>query len=164
MTEQKNDALKKLERDWRSMIFISHDFFHRWRLVLAEKYGQAEADDLVVSFWESVGVGTGEAYLKKGRDPENMHDIVEASVRASLVMGESAKLVQDGDDYLLVHDKCPWIDSFKEYGAPGKCQAGCDKWFEAALRTISPKFAVKTESCLASGDSTCTRRYYKVYR
>ncbi len=37
MTEVNSDAIKKLERDWRSMIFISHDFFHRWRMVLEEK-------------------------------------------------------------------------------------------------------------------------------
>jgi hypothetical protein len=159
--EQNNDALKKLERDWQSMIFISHDFFHRWRLVLVEKFGQEETDRLIISFWESVGLGTGEAYLKKGRDPENLQDIVGAMVRASLVMGESARMAQDGDDCLLIHDKCPWVDSFKEYGDPGKCQAGCDKWFEIALKKISPNFSVKTESCLASGDSTCTRRYSK---
>lgn len=161
MGEQNNEALKKIERDWRSMIFISHDFFHRWRLVLEKKFGQDETDGLINSFWENVGVGTGEAYIKKGRDAENLHDIVEAMVRASLVMGESARLAKDGDDYLLIHDKCPWIDSFKDYGAPGKCQAGCDKWFEEALKTISPRYSVKTESCLATGDSTCTRRFSK---
>lgn len=161
MGEQKNDPLKKLERDWRSMIFISHDFFHQWRLVLEEKFGQAEADELVNRFWEKVGVGTGEVYLKKGRDPENIQDVVGAMVRASLVMGESATMAQDGDDCLLIHDACPWVDSFKEYGAPGKCQAGCDRWFEVAVKTISPKYSVVTESCLAAGDSTCTRRYSK---
>lgn len=159
--EQKNDDLKRLERDWRTMIFISHDFFHRWRLVLEEKFGQEETDSLINAFWETVGVGTGEAYLNKGRDPENLEDIVGTMVRASLVMGESARMAQDGEDYLLIHDKCPWVDSFKNYGAPGKCQAGCDKWFEKATKTISPKFSLKTESCLASGDSTCTRRFSK---
>ncbi len=159
MTEVTSDALKKLERDWRSMIFISHDFFHRWRRVLEEKYGAEETVALVDRFWELVGEGTADSYLKRGRDTEDLEQIVNAFVRASLVMGESAKSVKDGNDVLLIHDACPWIGSYKDYGAPGQCQAGCDTWFETALKKISPDFSVQTDSCLAAGDSTCTRRY-----
>ena len=153
------DDLKRLEKDWRSMIFIAHDFFHRWRQVVEEKYGTDEAAVLVNRFWELVGVGTGEAYLKRGKGTDDLAAIVKAMVRASLVMGESAKMEQSGEDYLLIHDSCPWIDSSKDYGAPGQCQAGCDQWFETAIKTISPKIGVKTESCLAAGQNTCTRRY-----
>lgn len=161
MIEVNSDALKKLERDWRSMIFISHDFFHRWRIVLEEKFGAEETDALVGCFWESVGEGTAESYLKRGRDTEDLEQIVNAFVRASLVMGESARSVKDGNDVLLIHDACPWIASFKDYGAPGKCQAGCDKWFETALKIISSDFTVRTDSCMAAGENTCTRRYSK---
>ncbi len=159
MTEVNNNTLKKFERDWRSMIFISHDFFHRWRMVLEEKFGAEETVALVDRFWELVGEGTAESYLKRGRDTEDLEQIVNAFVRASLVMGESARSTKDGNDVLLIHDACPWIGSFKDYGAPGQCQAGCDKWFETALKTISGAFSVQTDSCLAAGDSTCTRRY-----
>ena len=58
MTEVNSEAIKKLERDWRSMIFISHDFFHRWRMVLEEKFGAEETADLVDRFWKSIGEGT----------------------------------------------------------------------------------------------------------
>ena len=143
MTEVNSNAIKKLERDWRSMIFISHDFFHRWRMVLEEKFGAEETLALVDRFWESVGEGTA----------------VNAFVRASLVMGESARSAKEGNDVLLIHDACPWIGSYKDYGAPGQCQAGCDKWFETALKAISSDFSVQTDSCLAAGESTCTRRY-----
>ena len=161
MTEVNIDAIKKLERDWRSMIFISHDFFHRWRMVLEEKFGAEETIALVDRFWESVGEGTAESYLKRGRDTKDLEQIVNAFVRASLVMGESAKSVKDGNDVLLIHDACPWIASFKDYGAPGQCQAGCDKWCETALKEISQDFSVRTDSCLAAGESTCTRRYFR---
>lgn len=153
------DDLKRLEKDWRSMIFIAHDFFHRWRQVVEEKYGTEEAAALTNRFWELVGVGTAEAYLRRGKGAVDLSAIVKAMVRASLVMGESAKMEQSGEDYLLVHDSCPWIDSFKNYGAPGQCQAGCDRWFETAIKTISQNISVKTESCLADGVDTCTRRY-----
>lgn len=159
MTEVNSDAIKKLERDWRSMIFISHDFFHRWRMVLEEKFGAEETVALVNLFWESVGEGTAQSYLKRGGDTEDLEQIVNAFVRASHVMGESAQSLKDGNDVLLIHDACPWIGSYQDYGALGQCQAGCDKWFETALKTISDSFSVRTESCLAAGESNCTRRY-----
>lgn len=159
MQEVNSDTLKRLEKDWRSMIYISHDFFHRWRIVLEEKFGTEETSALVNRFWELVGEGTAESYLKRGRDTGDLEQIVNAFVRASLVMGESARSQKDGNDVLLIHDDCPWIDSFKDYGAPGQCQAGCDTWFETALHRITNDFSVQTESCLAAGDSTCTRRY-----
>lgn len=153
------DALKKMERDWRSMIFISHDFFHRWRMVLQERFGAEETADLVNRFWESVGEGTAKSYLQRGRDPGDLELIVNSFVKASLVMGESARSATDGNDVLLIHEACPWTASFQEYGASGQCQAGCDKWFEKALTDISGDFLVRTDSCLANGDSTCTRRF-----
>ncbi|WP_206809298.1 L-2-amino-thiazoline-4-carboxylic acid hydrolase [Paradesulfitobacterium ferrireducens] len=161
MSLNSEDAYKRLEKDWRSMIFIAHDFFHRWRQVVEEKYGKEEAEGLILRFWELVGQGTGESYLKRGRDTENLEQVVKAMLRASEVMGEQARMEADGNDYLLIHDACPWIDSFKSYGAPGECQAGCDHWFGTAVKVVSPNLNVVTESCLAAGDSACVRRYSK---
>ena len=144
------------------MIFIVHDFFHSWRKTVEEKFGPEVASDLVLRFWELVGQGTGDSYLKRRRDPGDIEQIVKAMVRASQVMGESAVMVRDGEDYLLVHEACPWIDSFKNYGAPGQCQPGCDRWFESAVVTIPADISVTTESCLAAGDQTCRRRYRKI--
>lgn len=153
------DAVKKLERDWRSMIMISHDFFHRWRIVLEEKFGQEETAGLVERFWESVGDGTAKSYLKRGKDAGNLEEIVNSFVKASLVMGENARMVKEDNEILLIHDTCPWIDSYKDFGVSGQCQSGCDRWFQTALKNISDDFAVRTESCLAAGDSNCTRRF-----
>lgn len=155
----KSSEVTKLQRDWRSMIFISHDFFHRWRQAVEENFGVEESMNLANRFWELVGESTADSYLKRGKDVNDLAQIVDAFVRASLVMGESARMAKDGDDVLLIHDACPWIDSFKDYGVPGKCQAGCDKWFETALTKISRDFEVQTEGCLAAGDSNCIRRY-----
>ncbi|MBI2313808.1 MAG: L-2-amino-thiazoline-4-carboxylic acid hydrolase [Betaproteobacteria bacterium] len=154
-----NDAIKRLEKDWHSMIFISHDFFHCWRKAVEEKYGTTEAAELAERFWELVGEGTGNSFLKRGRDAGSLEQIVGAMERASQVMGETARVVRDRQDVLLIHDACPWIGSFKSYGAPGRCQSGCDRWFQKSLKTITPDFVVVTESCLASGDASCTRRF-----
>lgn len=153
------DSVKKLERDWRSMISISHDFFHRWRMVVEDRYGKEEAADLAKRFWESVGEGTAASYLKRGKDTEDLEQIVNYFVKASLVMGEAARIVREGKDVLLVHDSCPWVDTYRDYGAPGQCQAGCDRWFQTALQQISEGFSVQTESSLAAGDINCSRRF-----
>ena len=162
MNSSSEEAYKRLERDWRSMIFIAHDFFHRWRQVVEEKYGVEEAEGLIIRFWELVGEGTGESYLKRGRDTENLEQVVKAMLRASEVMGEQVRMAVDGNDYLLIHDACPWIDSFKDYRAPGQCQAGCDHWFGTAIKVVSPNLSVRTESCLAAGENACVRRYSKL--
>ena len=159
MCEENSKAQKKLEKDWRAMIAISHDFFHSWRQVVEEKFGTEEAAELINRFWERVGEGSGQAYLKRGFDTENIEQFVSSMVRVSLIMGESARIAQDGKDYLLIHDACPWVDTFRNYGAAGQCQAGCDAWFIKALEIVSPEFTVTTESSLGAGDKNCTRRY-----
>jgi len=160
MAEVNKDA-KKLERDWSSMILISHDFFHRWRQAVEEKYGAEESNNLANRFWELVGESTANSYLMRGKDTNDLEQIVKAFVNASLVMGESARMAKDGDDVLLIHDACPWIDSFKNTGAPGQCIEGCDKWFESAITKISDNFSVQTEGHIAAGADTCTRRFYR---
>lgn len=161
MCEESSKEVKRLEKEWRSMIIISHDIFHCWRQVVEEKFGVETASELVNLFWERVGEGTGKVYLKRGRDTRDLEQIVGAMVRVSHTMGENARMTRDGNDYLLIHDFCPWIDSFRDYGAEDQCQAGCDRWFIKSTETISPEITVKTESCLAAGDRSCIRRYSK---
>ena len=149
----------KLMRNWKGMLFISHDFFHRWRQTVEETVSPQEAKKLVNRFWELVAKGSAQAYLSKNKDPHDVEGVVQSLARASDVMGETVRVEKDGADVLLVHDASPWIDSFREYGAPGQCQAGCDRWFEATAETISPRLKVETTTCLAAGDNTCTRRF-----
>jgi hypothetical protein len=151
--------LARMERDWQSMIRITHDFFHSWREAVEERLGKQAADEVQMRFWEIVGVGTGKLYLERGGNPEDPEQIAYTMLRASQVMGETAHTAREGDASLLVHEACPWLDSFRERGAAGQCQAGCDNWFQATVRTISPRLQVVTESALPAGDATCTRRF-----
>ena len=64
-----------------------------------------------------------------------------------------------GKDVLVVHTACPWMDSFRAAGLPNQCGEGCDRWFQVAAQTISPKVRVVTESQLPRGGDTCTRRF-----
>ncbi|MDR2239119.1 MAG: L-2-amino-thiazoline-4-carboxylic acid hydrolase [Zoogloeaceae bacterium] len=152
-------ALARKERDWQSMIRITHDFFHAWRKAAQDKLGEAAAMDMELAFWENVGVGTGKMYLERGGKPEDLERIAFTMQRASDVMGETARMEKDGNDVLVVHTACPWMDSFRAAGLPNRCGKGCDLWFQVAGRTISPKVNVITESLLPNGDATCTRRF-----
>lgn len=148
-------------RDWKTMIVISHNFYHSWRKAVEEKYGKDEASELELRFWELVGEDTANAYINKGKiDSNDIEGLVKGIARSSEIMGEQVEVKKDGDDILLVHTECPWTDSYEASGDPGQCQAGCDRWFETAAQKLNAKFGVKTESCLAAGDDSCLRRFY----
>lgn len=151
--------LERMQRDWQSMVRITHDFFHCWRQAVEEKLSKEEADKVQLRFWELVGIGTGKMYLERGGNPDDVAKVAYTMLRASEVMGETARMETTPDASLVVHDACPWMDSFRERGAPNECQPGCDKWFQATVQTISPNLRVVTEAALPAGDATCTRRF-----
>lgn len=164
-TQSGEDLAKRLnrtERDWQSMQRICHDFFHGWRRVVADHYGEEKARQLEVEFYGRIGNGTGAMYLQRGGNPDDLEKVVFTLVRASEVMGETAHLERDGNDVLLVHTACPWQDSFRANGVPDQCQAGCDNWFRTTAASISPLIKVVTESALPAGDRSCTRRFSRV--
>lgn len=161
-THNETDLVKQLaraERDWQSMQRICHDFFHGWRRTVQDRYGAEAAKDLEMAFYERIGVGTGQMFIERGGQPDELEKLVRSLVRASEVMGETARLEREGDDVLLVHTACPWTDSFRATGVPNQCQASCDHWFQTTAKTISPKIRVVTESALPAGDASCTRRF-----
>jgi len=160
--QQGSERLFNVERDWRTMILIAHDFFHCWRNLVRGKYGDSAAEELTLKFWEEIGKNTAQQYIIKGRiDPEDVEQVVNAVARSSGIMGETVRVEKDGDAFLLIHDACPWIDSYVRAGSAGQCQKGCDRWFAATLSQLSPRLMVKTLSCLAAGDAQCLRRFSK---
>jgi len=151
--------LARRTRDWQSMIRITHDFFHAWRRAVAAAHGERAAREAELDFWERIGAATGAAYLARAGNPDDPAQLARAMLRASEVMGETAHVERDGDSTLLVHTACPWLDSYRAHGLPGQCGAGCDRWFQTAVRTVSPRMRVVTESRLPDGDASCTRRF-----
>lgn len=158
-TAELEKQLVRKERDWQSMIRITHDFFHAWRKSVADKHGEAAAQAMELAFWERIGVGTGEMYLARGGTPDSPEQIAFTMLRASEVMGETARMEKDGEAVLLVHTACPWLDSYRANGIANQCGLGCDHWFQTTARTISPRIRVVTESQLPAGGTTCTRRF-----
>lgn len=161
MTTQDNQKQQRLERDWKTMVIISHDFFHSWRRAVAEKYGDAEMDQLTIRFWELIGQNTAAQYKKGKINPASAEQLARAVARSSEIMGETVRVEQDGDAWLLIHDSCPWIQSYQQAGYSGKCRTGCDRWFGATVEELSPAIAVETTACLADEDKWCIRRFYR---
>lgn len=161
MTSDNVDRLKKLERDWKTMIMISHDFFHNWRQAVYEKYGEEAMEELTLRFWELVGGNTAAQYARAKIDGRDVERVARAAARSSEIMGETVRVEPDGDAWLLLHDDCPWIDSYRRAGFEGKCRPGCHRWFESAVKGLSPDLGVDTLACLADGDKQCVRRFYK---
>lgn len=156
------DRANKLERDWKTMILIAHDFFHSWRQVLYRQYGESVTEELTLGFWEQVGKKTAAQYARGKIDPQNVEQVARGAARSSEIMGETVSVRQDGEAWLLIHDACPWTDTYKKAGFEGKCRPGCDRWFESTVRALSPGLAVETLACLASGDNQCVRKFYKI--
>ena len=159
MADDTDKLLERTSRDWQSMIRITHDFFHGWRRTVAETLGEEKAMEMELRFYERIGEGTGRMFADRGGRPEDVEKLVFSLVRASEVMGEKARMAADGNDWLLIHEACPWPDSFRAHGVPHTCQASCDRWFQTTARSVSPKLRVVTESALPAGDATCTRRF-----
>ncbi|MFZ5649938.1 MAG: L-2-amino-thiazoline-4-carboxylic acid hydrolase [Bacillota bacterium] len=155
------DRLQKLEREWKTMILIAHDFFHNWRQAVCERYGEQAMEELTLRFWELVGKNTAAQYARAGIDGNDMGRLALAAARSSEIMGETVRTGPDGEAWLLLHDACPWIDSFRKAGFGGKCGPGCNRWFEATVEGLSPELAVDTLACLANGDKQCVRRFYR---
>lgn len=156
------DRLQKLEREWKTMVKIAHDFFHNWRQAVCEKYGDQDLEELTLRFWELVGKNTAAQYARAGIDGCDVERIARAAGRSSEIMGETVRVEPDGEAWLLLHDACPWIDSYRKAGFEGKCGPGCQRWFEATVKGLSPDLAVDTLACLAEGDKQCVRRFYKI--
>lgn len=151
--------LARKQRDWESMIRITHDFFHAWRKSVADKDGEPAAQQMEMRFWENIGIGTGKMYLERGGKPDDPGQIAHTMQRASEVMGETAHITKDGDDVLLLHTACPWLDSYRAAGIPNQCGAGCDHWFQTTVKAISPNVKLVTESLMPAGAKSCTRRF-----
>ena len=152
----KEQEIKKLKRDWQAMIKVSHDFFHAWRQMMEEEVDDRRARFLTERFWEKIAISNAEMY--RG-DKTDISKILRFMARMSDVMGETVTTDSKNGESYLIHIACPWIDSFKEYEAKNRCQAGCDCWFETTLKLINPDLKMQTLDCLTEGGKGCIRKF-----
>lgn len=147
------------ERYWRQMVRIAHDFFHTWRQVVAARLGEETARELELAFWEQVGLNTAQAYLaNKAAVSEDMETIIQALAKSSRIMGEEVRVEREGEDWLLVHEACPWPASYRRFHQHENCRPGCDHWFKTTVARLNPCLEVHTEASIPDGHGRCVRR------
>lgn len=151
-----------VERKWRYMIPISHQFYIYGRKAAEDLLGADGVEKFIERFWRISGEDTARMYLELGRlNPDDLIGLVRAICRSSEIMGEDAEAKQEGDRAYVIHHHCPWPESYKRNGLPESCQGGCDIWFQTIAASISPRIRVRTTRSIPGGEGICVREFWK---
>lgn len=157
-----------LDQKYRVLVEICRSSHFAWREAVRLRCPEVDPTDVVKEMWQITGVQTAEAYLKR-LDPggDLPLQIAESIVWSSICMGEDARL-EAGDqpgEYVVRHLACPWQRWHENFELSGEDRAGCDRWFEATLRTINERLGSRvrfeTMCALPEGDSSCARRIWE---
>lgn len=156
-----------IEKRFRILVEISRASHFAWREAALKVCPDVDPAELVNTMWEITGVRTAEAYVKH-LDPSGdiVRQVAESIVWSSQCMGEEA-LLEQGDapgEQFVKHVACPWHRWHEEHGLLSEDRPGCDRWFEATLRTINEKLGTslrfETLSALPDGSDCCLRRIW----
>ena len=157
-----------IEKRFAVLVEISRASHFAWRKAAIRCCPEIDPQKLVNEMWDITGVETAEAYLKRLDPSKNLPEqIAGFIVWSSRCMGEDARL-EDGErpgEYLVRHDACPWQRWHEKKGLLAEDRPGCDRWFEATIRTINERLGVEirfeTLSALPDGDGGCCRRIWQ---
>lgn len=151
-----------VERKWRYMIPVAHQFYIYSRKAAEELMGPEGADKFIERFWRTSGNDTARMYLELGKlDPNDLFGLVKAVARSSEIMGEDAEAKQEGNRAYVIHHDCPWPKSYKTNGLPESCQCGCDIWFQTVASTVSSRLRVRTTRSIPAGEGICVREFWQ---
>jgi len=156
------------EEKFRILVEITRASHFAWREAALRCCPGLDARRLVNEMWEITGRQTALAYLKRLDASRNLPEQLAASiVWSSRCMGEDAK-VEPGDgpgEFLVKHEACPWHRWHRDLDLLPEDRPGCDRWFEATIRTINEELGTKlrfeTLSSLPEGGDCCLRRIWE---
>ena len=157
-----------IEKKFRILVEITRSSHFAWREAVLERCPDVDVRELVNEMWEITGVQTAEAYLKHlDHSGDIVRQVAESIVWSSQCMGEDALLEQGGapGEQFVKHRACPWHRWHENLGLLSEDRPGCDRWFQAMLRTINDKLGTRlrfeTLSALPEGDDCCRRRIWR---
>ena len=156
-----------IEKKFRILVEITRASHFAWREAAIKCCPGVDPQELVNEMWEITGVRTAEAYLKH-LDPSGdlVGQIAESIVWSSQCMGEDAVLEPGGapGEYFVKHRTCPWHRWHEDLELLSEDRPGCDRWFQATIRTINEKLGTslrfETLSALPEGGDSCRRRIW----
>lgn len=156
-----------VDKKFAALVEICRAGHFAWREAAIRCCPGVDPDKLVNEMWEITGVQTGEAYLKRLDPTVSLPEQIGASiVWSSQCMGEDARFERGSKEgeCFVKHVACPWHRWHDKRGLLSEDRPGCDRWFEATLRTINEKLGVnvrfETLSTLPDGDDCCRRRIW----
>jgi hypothetical protein len=124
-----------IEKKFRILVEITRASHFAWREAALKRCPDVDPGELVNEMWDINGVRTAEAYLKH-LDPSG--DIV---------------------------GPCPWHRWHEDLELLPEDRPGCDRWFQATIRTINEKLGTnlrfETLSALPEGGDCCLRRIWR---
>lgn len=151
-----------LERRWKSLVRVCHDFYFAWRKVLLDYLGADRGPEATRRFYDLVGRNTARAFREQlNLDGSDVEAVARAMARSSLIMGEEVQVCRRDDDILLIHTSCPWLEAYRRAGAEDGCLVGCDQWFHTTLAALSPALRFHTEESMVKGHGRCVRRIWR---
>ena len=156
------------EKKFKILVEINRATHFAWREAALRCCPGLDAQKLVSEMWEITGVRTADAYLKHLDPSKDLAGQVAASiVWSSQCMGEDAHL-EEGEkpgQYFVKHTACPWHRWHQDLDLLPEDRPGCDRWFEATIRTINEKLGTRlrfeTLSALPDGGDCCLRRIWE---
>jgi hypothetical protein len=147
-----------VEKKFKILAEISRASHFAWREAALRCCPDVDPQKLVNEMWDITGVQTAEAYLKR-LDPSK--DLPK-QIATSIAWSSQGKAPGEA---FVKHDGCPWHRWHENLGLLPEDRPGCDRWFEATIRTINEKFGTKirfeTLSALPDGGDCCLRRIWE---
>ncbi|MHC4224745.1 MAG: L-2-amino-thiazoline-4-carboxylic acid hydrolase [Planctomycetota bacterium] len=157
-----------IEKRFAALVEICRASHFAWREAAVRCCPDVDERTLVNEMWDITGVQTAEAYLKRLDPSGNLPGQIAASiVWSSQCMGEDAHVEEgkDPSECFVKHEDCPWHRWHQKLGLLAEDRPGCDRWFDAAIRTINEKLGTnirfETLSSLPDGCDCCLRRIWE---
>jgi hypothetical protein len=157
-----------IEKRFAVLVEICRASHFAWREAVLRRCPDVDVRAVVNEMWDITGVQTAEAYLRHLDPSKDLTEQIAASVAwSSQCMGEEARLEagSDSGEFFVRHDSCPWHRWHEKRGLLAEDRPGCDRWFDAMIRTINEKLGVKlrfeTLSALPEGGDYCLRRFWQ---
>lgn len=155
-----------LDTKYQLLLKIHRAAHFEWLHAVKKLMPACDVKELILAYWDEVARDTAYAYLhvlnKTGTSSDSLcFHVASLIVKSSLAMGESASLIQEGENFIVQHTACPWWEWHKKEKLENLDQPGCDVWFTRVVQYINEslgsKLKVTTEASIPAGDSCCRR-------
>jgi hypothetical protein len=157
-----------IEKKFRILTEICRASHFAWREAVVRRCPDVDPSEIVNEMWDITGVQTALAYLKRlDRSKGLAEQLATSIVWSSSCMGEEARVEKGkrAGEFIVRHDCCPWYRWHSDRGLLPEDRPGCDRWFEATIRTINEnlgsRIRFETLSALPEGGDGCVRRIWE---